>query len=353
MVVRFLLVFILTISSLCYAFSASASNLSLVYSGDLTPDTQKNARAMLGKMPTTINERESFVFYAKTKTENGLKALGYYRAIVKTMVSKEKYKLDKNNPWELTIRVTLNEPTLIDEVNIKVVGEAEQDDRFIQFLNTVVFVKGESIHHGNYEDFKSSITSLALERGYFESKFITSTIAINQDFKTADVTIVFDSGRRYKMGDISFSEFDINQEILDALIPYDKGDFYRSSSLQALQNELENTQYFGNIVVRPLLNSSGNASNNKINDDVNNDENTEALTEPETESEPFTVPVDVSLSKAKSHRFNLGVGFATDTKARLSVGWKTPLINRFGHRQETKISYSKINPTGHLFTVFR
>jgi len=52
------------------------------------------------------------------------------------------------------------------------------------------------------------------------------------------------------------------------------------------------------------------------------------------------------LTPAKSHLFNVGVGYATDTEFRLSASWRTPLLNKYGHYQETKIEYSRLNPTG-------
>ena len=64
--------------------------------------------------------------------------------------------------------------------------------------------------------------------------------------------------------------------------------------------------------------------------------------------ETLTMPVKVELSPNVRHRFRIGVGYSTDVRERLSIGWSTPLINRYGHRQETRYEYSPVRPRGSI-----
>ncbi|MEH6384717.1 MAG: autotransporter assembly complex family protein [Colwellia sp.] len=295
---------------------ASSSTLLVHITDDLPREVTQNIHAYLGTLPEDDTERAAFVFTAKKQALNALKALGYYRAVVTSSTEKN---VDKNI-WTLSLGVTLNKPTRVIKVGINISGDALGDSVFSEVIRKIPIVSGDILHHGVYEQFKTDLVSLGLERGYFDSKFIKSTIAIHKSLETAEIIVHFDSGPRYQFGEIKFTDFAINNDVLRPLISFKQGDFYQQTSLQNLQNELDETQYFSNVVVRP-----------------------------ETESTTNNIlPIDVSLEKAKRHQFNLGLGYATDTKERFSFGWKTPLVNRYGHRQETRLSYSAINPTGYF-----
>jgi translocation and assembly module TamA len=58
------------------------------------------------------------------------------------------------------------------------------------------------------------------------------------------------------------------------------------------------------------------------------------------------VPLAVTLYPARAHSFDVGLGYSTDTQERVSLVWRTPLLNRYGHSQQTRISYSAVNPGG-------
>lgn len=308
--------FILLILFILISPLALSNSLVVKITDDLPRHLIKNIHAYLGPLPSNEIERSSFIFTANKNTENALKALGYYRAAVTHSINKNFEK----DLWTLSIKVFLNRPTTIKSVHISLTGEALGDEAFKQIIQNVPMISGDTLHHGIYEQFKTDLASLGLERGYFEGKFINSNIAIHTNLDSADIIVHFDSGSRYKIGEIKFDDFTINASVLKPLIPFDKGDFYQQKSIQNLQNELDKTQYFSHVVVRP---ETENSSRNVL-------------------------PIDVSLEKTKRHQLNLGLGYATDTKERFSFGWKTPLINRYGHRQETRLSYSTINPTGYF-----
>ncbi|WP_394176258.1 autotransporter assembly complex protein TamA [Thalassotalea litorea] len=305
---------------LFFAAQAQAANLQLQMPDELPSKFKKNIRAHLGELPDSEAERESFVFTAFDKTQAALQAMGYYRSHINIRINKEAQHKDKKL-WRMFIGVNLNEPTRFDDILIDIQGEAELDPKFLELVTNIqakLLKTGDVVDHGVYEEVKTKISSLALDRGYFDGKFDRSRLAIRQDFENADVELVYHSGRRYYLGEVLYSEFDIEPEILQSLIPFELGEPYTSQRVIKFQNQLQQTQYFGNTLVVP-----------DRNDAVNQ-----------------LVPLKVTLGKTKSHFFDVGMGYATDTKFRISAGWRTPKINRYGHSQETKIEYSKINPTG-------
>jgi translocation and assembly module TamA len=123
---------------------ASSNALVVKISDDLPRHLIKNIHAYLGTLPANEAERSSFIFTANKQTENALKALGYYRAVVTNSINKN---LDKD-VWTLSISVLLNEPTKIKSVSISLTGEALGDEAFKNTFQNVPIVKGDTLHHG-------------------------------------------------------------------------------------------------------------------------------------------------------------------------------------------------------------
>ncbi|WP_426357995.1 autotransporter assembly complex protein TamA [Pseudocolwellia sp. HL-MZ19] len=303
--------------TLFFMGKAFANNLILSLPDNLPDVVTKNIKAYLGDLPEDKLSRISFAYSAKNNTVKAIQALGYYRAVVDVKVIK---KDNEEEPWALIIKVKLNEVSLVKSIKVEIVGDAQDDPMFKALTAKLPIKPKDSLHHGNYEKIKSDILSLGLQRGYFDGQFEISEIAITPDY-FANIRIKYISGTRYTFGEISFINNTINDDFITKLIPFTEGDSYEVAKLQQFQSNLENTQYFSNIVIVP--NKTGEAA-----------------------IENKSVPIQVTLQKAKKHYFDIGFGYATDTDFRISGGWKTPLINKYGHRQETQLKYSKVNPTG-------
>lgn len=293
---------------------AYTSNLTITLDAELPKAVEKNILSYLGKLPETELERSAFIYSAKGNTQKALQSLGYYQANIVVVV--------KKNPWQLILSIILSQPTLLDKINVSVSGAAKDDPAFIALMNNHGLQQGDSLHHGKYEALKSNLLSLALQRGYFNGVLIDSNITIKEDYRLADITIIYDSGPRFRFGHVSFDDFDLTPALLTSLIPFKPGAYYSTNSLHKFQRQLQSTQYFGSVLAAPA---------EQVEYKKNNQ---------------YTVPINVSLMPTKSHLFDFGIGYATDTEFRLSAGWRTPLINKYGHFQETRFKYSPINPTG-------
>lgn len=306
-----------------FAFSVSlnvfSANLKVTLNKDLPEKITKNIYSYLGELPTNVAERRLYIYNARNSVTKAIQALGYYRAdiTIKTIESKPDDK-NKEEPWLLNINVTLNQPTIIDASNIIISGAGKTDPTFKEVINNNVFEEDKKLNHGTYEDFKLSLSSLALKHGYFDAKFIDSRIAIHQSYHSAKIFIHFDTGEQYQFGKVNYSDVNINDELLEQLVPFTEGEPYHIKHLREFQNQLAQTQYFNNIVITPKTNESANGK----------------------------IPVNVNIDTNEKHLFDMGIGYATDTELRVSAGWETPLVNRHGHQQKTKITYSRINPVG-------
>jgi translocation and assembly module TamA len=311
---RFLTAFFLTCAVLWPQSSQAAGEKPVLeYSiSGLKGSLLNNARAWLGELPVSPQGRLNFTVTAVQRVEDSLKALGYYNADVSIV-------LQRTEPvWSLQINVIPNEPVLISAINIEVLGAARDDPAFEELLANVPFRVGDVLSHGDYERFKNRLLALGQQRGYFDAQLTERRVAVNVATDSAVIDLHYASGERFRFGEVTYNGSTLEPKLLEELQPFKAGDYFDHTRLQALQADLQRTRYFSGVLVRPEF------------DKVEN----------------HRVPLLVTLTPARRHSFDVGVGYSTDTQERVSMVWRTPLLNRYGHSQETRVSWSAVNPSG-------
>jgi len=278
----------------------------------LEGDLRQNTLAWLGPAPETPQERSNFLVTAEQRVEDSLKAMGYYNPTVQLA-------LKRTEPvWSLDITVTAGEPVLIGVIDIRLSGDAAADEGFAKLLKSAPFVEGAVFNHGEYERFKTRLLTLGQEHGYFDAKLSESRVAVNVVSDQADIYLHYESGQRFRFGAVEYSDIGLDPELLRRLQPIEEGEYFDQSRLQYFQGRLQQTRYFSGVLIRPLID----------------------------QARDYHIPLSVTLYPARRHSFDVGVGYSTDTQERVSMVWRTPLINRYGHSQQTRISYSAVNPSG-------
>ncbi|MEH6635808.1 MAG: autotransporter assembly complex family protein [Halioglobus sp.] len=294
--------------SLSVAASLDFSVIGLEKKSEL----RRNVLAWLGTAPDSPQERLNFVVSARDRIERSLQALGYYNPEIDIDVR-------RSDPvWQLVISIDPGEPVVIRDISMQLLGAAADDQEFARTVAEVNFSAGDILHHGHYEAFRDGLLSLAQRRGYLNAKTVTNRVEVDASANTADIFILFDSGARYRFGELLYDEEMSDYDLLDSLRTFQQGDYFEQSKLQEFQIQLQRTNYFSGVVVQPK------------EELVNNDQ----------------VPIAVTLRPAKRHNFGVGIGYSTDTEERLSFTWRTPKINRYGHSQVTRVEYSAVNPSG-------
>lgn len=272
----------------------------------------RNVEAYLGAPPDDDQDRLNFVVSARTKVRNALQALGYYQPDITIDVQ-------RTDPvWSLEIAIEQGEPVRIHNIDIEILGAAANDKEMTALLADTGFASGDRLHHGRFEAFREKLLSAGQQRGYLQGRFLQSRVEVRVDADTADVFLRYDSGPRYRFGEILYDHALIDSVLLDTMLTFQPGDYFSQSSLRAFQSNLQRTNFFSSVIVQPLR----------------------------ARSRGEEVPIEVKLQAAKRHKFEVGVGYSTDIEERVSMTWRTPRINRFGHSQVTRLEYSPVNPSG-------
>ncbi|MCK2183186.1 autotransporter assembly complex protein TamA [Halomonas getboli] len=274
---------------------------------------------------------------------DALKVYGYYEPTLRITFD------DPDTPEEVTIHVDPGEPVRIERLDFGLAGEAADDAPFKDAIDAYPQQEGEVLHHAPFDALRSKLSGLALERGYFDWRFTQRRMEIRPWAHSARLSLALDSGPRYRFGPVRFHGQHIETDRLEALEPFHEGKPYLARDVATFNQRLGQTEWFGSVSVRPLLNAG-------VGDlalpparlgfyhqlDVTGLPpspppaprlSAKALEAAQALQAPAVpeVPIEVNVTPADRHRFEIGLGVATDVGPRMRLSWDQPWVNRYGH----------------------
>ncbi|ALB64151.1 Uncharacterized protein YtfM precursor [Cronobacter condimenti 1330] len=296
-------------ATLLMASASTAAPVRLQVEG-LTGALQKNVRAQLSTIQVDeVTPDRRFRARVDDAIRNGLKALGYYEPTID-------FELREPPPGGrrqvLLAHVNPGEPVRIAATDVILRGGARDDRAYLDLLKKRPAI-GTVLNHHDYDSFKKGLTSVALRRGYFDSEYKKSQLGVSVERRQAFWDIDYDSGPRYRFGDVTFSGSQIREEYLQNLVPFKKGDYYQSSDVAELSRRLSATGWFNSVVVAPEFEKSRQTK---------------------------VLPLRGVVSPRIKNTVELGAGYSTDVGPRLKANWRKPWINSYGHSLTTSTSIS-------------
>ncbi|VUT08140.1 Translocation and assembly module TamA [Klebsiella pasteurii] len=287
---------------------ASAASVRLQVEG-LSGELEKNVRAQLSTIQSDeVTPDRRFRARVDDAIREGLKALGYYEPTI---------DFDLRPPpargrQVLIAKVTPGEPVRIGGTEVILRGGARTDRDYLDLLKTRPAI-GTVLNHGDYDGFKSSLTRVALRKGYFDSEFNKSQLGVSLDRHQAFWDIDYNSGERYRFGPVTFEGSQIRDEYLQNLVPFKQGDYYTSQDLAELNRRLAATGWFSSVVVAPQFEKSRQTK---------------------------VLPLQGVVSPRKENTVETGVGYSTDVGPRVKGTWRKPWMNSYGHSLTSSLSLS-------------
>lgn len=267
---------------------------------------RRNIEAFIG--PVTATSREAMWRLARSSREqaiSALQALGYYHARVRPRVTGE------DTDPVLLLEVTLGEPVRLDSVTLEVSG-AGQDADYFNFPRSHHLMPGAQLHHGHYEDTKSLLQNQALQHGYFSAEFLENRLLIDVEDNLADIILRYDTGERYSLGEVSFSETPFDLDLLQRMVPFRYGVPYEADLIAEFNRELLASGYFEAVQV----------------------------TAPADLAVDGVIPVRAELQARKPHSLGFGGGFSTDVGPRVKADWTQHWLNSRGHSRGAELEIS-------------
>ncbi|ANF59658.1 hypothetical protein A5892_12710 [Halotalea alkalilenta] len=299
-----------------------------------------NVEAYLDALDIPANARlDIYDSEVMSRVSDALRAFGYYEPQI---------SVDFRDRDSVVVDIVPGERVIVRNVYVRVEGEGGQDDSFQRLLDASELLKdeGRPLLHAHYETLKTQLDTLALQRGYFNSQYRVHRLEVRPWDHSANVYLVMDSGRRYHFGEVSYSGSQIRQERLEAMRPFQPGDPYLTDDLALYNSRLGQAGWFRSVSVRPRLEREAQPSAPAGAQAPSPDDTSQGGGgEQEASAAAPEVPVDVSLIAADRHRFETGIGFATDVGPRLQLTWRQPWRNDLGHSWENRLYLSSPRQT--------
>lgn len=289
----FLCVLAMSLTTTAFALPSAVT----VQVSGMSGQEKKNVEAAL-TLPAGIvrNDRVDqrwllrFVEQVPGLVERALQPFGYYRSVVKTGLQ------ETAELYLIEVQVTPGIPVRVRQLELRLVGagadEAEMKDQRRRFP----LKQGDILHHEVYEIGKKELQRKAIDLGYLKAAFQSHQITVHPDEDAADIELTLDTGARYRFGPVSFEggtdRFD--ETFLRRFVSFAEGDIFSHRELHRTRINFYQANRFDEVLMVPRM------------DQV----------------EDHMVPIDIKLVAGPQQRLRPGVGYGTNTGARVSLNYQ-------------------------------
>lgn len=257
----------------------------------------------------TIDQTPSFSVALprlRQTVESAARAVGYYDV---------NFHLTHTGNGHIDVVIfELGEPVRITEQIMDIRGQGAQNTEFIALQDESDDKIGQVFNHGDYEATKARVDTLQVDQGFFDGRWLDSSVEVLLPDNTADVSLVYDTGERYRFDEVVFFTTDpatgqltadpdklpVKLSILQQLISFEQGDFFERGAVNQLSADLMSTRYFNATNVETVLPESGAEPNKDTpaNTAVENTSQTIVLQDEQAgEVQAYIEPIDFSPSQ--------------------------------------------------------
>ena len=243
---------------------------------------------------------------AAGQIKTALQVYGYYQARIKSEL------VEDGGDWVATYTIELGEPIRIGELNIIVSGEGSDNPAIKAAIAKFPLGKGQVLEDPTYDNARDALFRAAIEQGFLDTKFVKREVTVDLRSYTAVINLHIKTGSRYYFGELNFKQNAMDEKLLRRYVKFKPGDPYSPGKLLRLQTTLSDSGLFQTVDVQA---SKKNALDHHV-------------------------PILVTITARKKQQWRVGLGYATDTGARVSTDYNR-IVGIEGHKFETKLLLSE------------
>ncbi len=237
-----------------------------------------------------------------------LQPFGFYSPQITSSLRQE------GDRWIASYHIEPGPPTLLESVNVRVQGEGAEDQSVRQALAASELRTGERLDHRRYDALRKSLLKAAFRGGHLDAHYLRSELRVMPDRQRAEAELILETGPRYLFGSVTIEQEILDPDFVSRYVGIHTGEPFDQDRLLELQLALGDSGYFDSVEI-----------------DVRR-----------ADTEDLQVPVVVHTSPSPYVRYSAGVGFATDTGPRLSLGAAFRRLNSRGHGLRTDLRVSPV-----------
>jgi translocation and assembly module TamA len=242
----------------------------------------------------------------KDEIRQALEPFGYYESRVDGRIEAA------DEAFRVNYRVEAGEPVIVRHRDIRVDGEGRDMREVREAVAAAKPDVGERLDHAAYERSKTEIASALVSVGYLAAEADRHRVEVLRAAREASIDLEFESGPRFRFGDVRFSKAQFSREFLERFIPWQPGEYYTNEELLELQQRVVDADYFSTVAVVPNV----------------------------ADAEGTNVPIDVLIAPAKRNVYAGSLYVTTDSGPGVRLSYTRRWLNGDGHKLRTELEYS-------------
>jgi translocation and assembly module TamA len=258
----------------------------------LPPDLVRNSRVE----PLWL---ERFERQIPERVRRALEPYGFYEAEVTSDL-----QVRGENDYLLRVEIVPGEPVRLTTVQVRLSGPGENEPRLRSLVSDFPLHPGEVLRQDFYERARGTLKARALDLGYLDADFAVHQIRLHRQERRAEIDLELATGERYLFGEVLMHGApDYPERFLRRYIAFAEGDVFSYPRLGQTQLNFLDSDRFSEVIITPRL-------------DLTRD---------------LRVPINLKLVSSPRRRLRPGIGYGTDTGARMSVNYRDLNMFRRGH----------------------
>lgn len=260
---------------------------------------------------------ERLVARAPREVAAALRPFGYYEPTVATRLEQD------GNDWTVQLTIEPGPPVVLATQDIVLDGPGRDEPFLRAALARAPLTTGARLSHADYEALKGELQRAAAAHGYLDAAFTRAELRVDPAARTAGAFLTFTTGTRYRFGATAIEQDFLRPAFVARYLRYREGDWYDAAALLRTQFALDDSRYFAVVEVLPAGRDAA----------------------------ARTVPIRIRATPNRRNLYTIAAGYASDTRARGTLGWENSRLNRRGHRLRAELRGSSVEESARLAWV--
>ncbi len=298
---------LLRLKLLCGLFCALAVSLStpvfalpavveLMIDG-VTGKEKQNVEAALGLPPGIVRNGQvdqrwllRLADQVPNLVDKALQPFGYYRSETEADLQ------ETAELYRIVVQVVPGAPVRVRQMNLRLTGIGADEIELKKEIRRFPVKQGDVLRHDLYDEGRTDLQRKAIDLGYLQAAYTKRRVAVHLGETVADIELELDTGARYRFGPVSFQGgLDLFDEaFLRRFISFAEGDVFSHRELHRSRINFYQANRFDEVLMIPRMG----------------------------QVEDLRVPIDIKLTPGSQQRLRPGVGYGTNTGARISLNYQ-------------------------------
>jgi translocation and assembly module TamA len=256
-------------------------------------------------------DQQKVIDKAISDAQTALRPFGFYAPNISARVI-------QTGGQSATIELSIDPgpPMRVSGVDVGVVGDGAREERFQSWLKAWPLPEGATLVQPVWEEQKQRAIEIANERGYLGAEFSVHVLEIDLEQNRANLRLEFDTGPRYVMGNVSYSDHGLKPGILEYIPRFEKGNYYTARLVSRFRTDLWKTGYFDDVTVREIERPN---------------------------LDPPAVDFDVRVATETRNHYSGAIGWGDDTGIRVQANYSRHPMSSYGDRLDVGIGYQELD----------